>query len=73
MRQLFSHSRPEDYWRRPRGSCHGVGVARSPTGPLLRVTVGSRNDAAGERLARNPLLRATRAALSPLSQGVMKS
>src|SRR5258705_9799345 len=45
------------------GSCPGVGVARSATGPLrprLRRFGATRPD---ERLARNPLPRATRSAL----------
>src|SRR2546427_2469850 len=52
-----------------RGSCPGVGVARSPTGPLHLPFAPPPHGAAGERLARNPLPRATRgasAALPPL-------
>src|SRR2546426_1057867 len=45
-----------------RGSCPGVGVARSPTGPLHLRFEPPLHGAAGERLARNPLPRATRGA-----------
>src|SRR2546430_1228899 len=45
-----------------RGSCPGVGVARSPTGPLHLRFEPPLHGAAGERLARNPLPHATRGA-----------
>src|SRR5438309_8156187 len=70
--QLFSHSRREDYWRSPRGSCPGVGVARSPTGPLrpCRDRLAVARPVSGSRATRSPVPPARPSALS---QGVMKS